>query len=112
MEILAHCQATEPTESSWCCVFPLRNELIKSKMADEVTWPQRLHHLRYSSTLLLAEKFLLVVFLALLFVLKLSTHAIAVYCAGALISLLLTHYNHVALMESAGMPVVRFFIRI
>jgi hypothetical protein len=67
--------------------------------------------MRFSALLLFAEKVLLVLFLLLLFELKVATSVIWGYVIVAAIFLMHTHANHFGLLEAAGMPVVRFILR-
>jgi cell division protein FtsW (lipid II flippase) len=79
-------------------------------MADTVTWPARLHHLRFTATLLSMEKLIVAILFAILFTAEMPLWLIAVFCLVAACSILHTHCNHYALMEGAGMPTVRLRI--
>lgn len=80
-------------------------------MTDEVSWPQRLSHVRYSALLLFVEKISLAMVLIMLIGCKVAPSIIWGYLFVALIFLMHTHANHYGLIEAAGMPVVRFILR-
>lgn len=80
-------------------------------MTEEVvSWSQRLNHIRFSALLVLMEKSILILALALLFLVKLPAWLVVSVSLVGFIFVLHAHVNHFAIVEAAGMPTVRLRI--
>lgn len=79
-------------------------------MTDELPWPQRLNHIRFSALLLFIEKVLVAMAIVMLFVAKMPLWLMSVVCFVGLVSILHAHANHFAIVEASGMPTARLRI--
>ena len=87
-----------------------QDEQKKLNMAEELSWPSRLNHVRFSALLVFMEKFVLLTSVALFLSIKAPLWAwISVIVVGFFF-LLHSHANHFALLEGAGLPTARLRI--
>ncbi len=73
----------------------------------ELSWPERLFHVRYSRYVMLLEKWFAVAILCLLFIIGVPLAAILVIGAMFFGHYLMVHSNHYHLEEQGGLPVQR-----
>lgn len=77
----------------------------------DLSWPTRLHHVRFSRLILFLEKWASIYIVCVLFLLGYSP-TIAAACALFLfVAYALVHAGHYLLEESAGLPVNRWTFR-